>query len=191
MIRRIGIGIVLLVLVSAVSCKMVSQLQETAAVLFRGDIVARVGDHKLYRSQLEAYIPSGIAPEDSALLARQWINAWAEDLLLLDMAEEHLSPEEQDVTEELEAYRRPLLGYRYRQLYIYRRLDTLVTDEELQRYYREHADRFKEEGKAVPLEECSQRVRDLILSERKHQLEMGLDEQLMDDALKSNKFEIY
>lgn len=189
MVKRMGIWLALLV--AAVSCKMVNRLQETTAELFRGDIVARVGDHKLYRSQLEAYIPAGASPEDSALLARQWINAWAEDLLLLDMAEEQLSPEEKDVSEELEAYRRSLLGYRYRQLYIDRRLDTLVTDEELERWYREHADRFKEDGKAVPLDECSQRVRDLILSERRHRLETGLDEQLMEDAIKGKKFVIY
>ena len=189
MVKKIGILLVLLV--TAVSCKMVNQLQETASELFRGDVVARVGDHQLYRSQLDAYVPAGVSPEDSASLARQWINAWAEDLLLLDMAEEQLSPEEKDVTEELEAYRRTLLGYRYRQLYIDRRLDTLVTDEELERYYREHLDHFKVDGKAAPLEDCAQRVRDLILSERKHRLESGLDQQLMEDAIKSNKFVIY
>lgn len=189
MLKRIGI--ILALLASVVSCKMVNQLQETASELFRGEVVARVGDHKLYRSQLEDYVPSGLSPEDSAGLARQYINAWAEDLLLLDMAEEQLSPEEKDVSEELEAYRRTLLGYRYRQLYIDRRLDTLVTDEELERYYREHQERFKVEGKTAPLEDCSQHVRDLILSERKHRLETRLDEQLMADAIKRKKFVIY
>ena len=189
MVKRMGIFLALLV--AAVSCKMVNQLQETASELFRGEVVARVGDHKLYRSELDAYVPSGVSPEDSANLARQWINAWAEDLLLLDMAEEQLSPEEKDVSAELEAYRRTLLGYRYRQLYIDRRLDTLVTDEELERYWKEHQDRFKVEGKTAPLEDCAQRVRDLILSERKHRLESGLDEQLMEDAIKSKKFVIY
>ena len=177
MLKRIGI--ILALLASVVSCKMVNQLQETASELFRGEVVARVGDHKLYRSQLDDYVPSGLSPEDSAGLARQYINAWAEDLLLLDMAEE------------LEAYRRTLLGYRYRQLYIDRRLDTLVTDEELERYYRVHQERFKVEGKTAPLEDCSQHVRDLILSERKHRLETRLDEQLMADAIKSKKFVIY
>ena len=183
--------IFLAVAVAAVSCKMVGQLQETASELFRGEVVARVGDHKLYRSQLEAFIPAGVTPEDSAGMALRYINAWAEDLLLLDMAEEQLSPEEKDVTQELEAYRRTLLEYRYRQLYIDHRLDTLVSDEELERYWREHPERFKMDGKATPLEECSQRVRDLILSERKHRLEQSLDEQLMADAIKSNKFVIY
>ena len=189
MIKRFGI--ILAFVAAAVSCKMVGQLQETASELFRGEVVARVGDHKLYRSQLDAFIPADVSAEDSTGMARQYINAWAEDLLLLDMAEEQLSPEEKDVTEELEAYRRTLLEYRYRQLYIDRRLDTLVTDEELKRYWREHPERFKVDGKTTPLEECAQSVRDLILSERKHRLEKGLDEQLMADAIKSKKFVIY
>ena len=57
--------IALLALV-AVSCKMADGFQDAANVLFRGEVVARVGRHTLHRSQLEAYIPSGVSPEDSA-----------------------------------------------------------------------------------------------------------------------------
>ena len=117
-------------MLSAVSCKMVGQIQETATELFRGEVVAKVGDHKLFRSQLDNYIPGGVSASDSAALARQYINAWAEDLLLLDMAEEQLSEAEKDVSAELERYRQTLLKYRYEQLYVDQRLDTLITDEE-------------------------------------------------------------
>ena len=125
---------ILLLSLVAVSCKVTRQFQDAAAELFRGEVVAKVGNHKLYRSQLQSYIPAGVSPEDSASLARQWINAWAEDLLLLDMAEEQLSGKDKDVSKELEEYRRTLLKYRYEQLYINQRLDTLITDEEVEQY---------------------------------------------------------
>lgn len=280
-----------IVLASAASCKMVSQIQDTATELFSGEVVAKVGDHKLFRSQLENYIPAGASPADSAALARQWINAWAENLLLLDMAEEQLSDQEKDVTEELERYRETLLKYRYEQLYVDQRLDTLITEEETEKYYANNPARFRldrpvvkarymiipagsksikqlkkqmasddieenakadslaskvalkyvdasdswmdiitlaqelgteyrslqssikqqfaewkddsnnlhiayiaemvPEGKTAPLEYCRKKVRDLILSERKHQVEVELEKNLLEDAVRNNKFVIY
>ena len=289
--------IYILALVGAVSCKTVTHLQETATELFRGEVVAKVGDYRLHRSQLESYIPAGVSAEDSAALARQYILTWAEDLLLMDMAEAQLSKQEKDVSAELEEYRKSLIKYRYEQLYIQQRLDTLVTDEEVARYYEENMDKFRlerpivksrymiipadarslkllktkmsseddmevmetdslaasvaikyvdssdtwmdalvlaresgvdyrsmlagfkvpffskdpfveipdesgnlhviyvveqvNEGKTAPLEYCDARIRDLILSSRKHALEEGLTESLLEDARKNNKFVIY
>ena len=289
--------IFILALLALVSCKAVNHLQETASELFRGEVVARVGDHRLHRSELESYIPAGVSAEDSAALARQYIQTWAEDLLMLDMAEEQLSDEEKDVSAELEGYRRSLLKYRYGQLYIQQRLDTLITEDEVAAYYRQNQDRFRlerpilrtrylvipadsrsikrlkaqmssdddmevmetdslaasvaikyvnaadgwtdalvvareagmeyrtlvsgfkstsfqksrfvesqdeygnlhavyvvemvQEGKTAPLEYCEERIRDLILSSRKHNLEESLEKNLLENARKNNKFVIY
>lgn len=275
----------------AFSCKMTRQFSDAASELFRGEAVAKVGDHKLYRNQLQSYIPAGVSPEDSASLAASYIKAWAEDLLLLDMAEEQLSKEDKDVSKDLEEYRRTLLKYRYEQLYINQRLDTLITDEEIQRYYAANPDRFRlerpllkarymiipedarslktlkqkmssedvmevmeadslgayaahkyadaadtwmdaitlaqelgtdyrslvssikkqffempdgngnlriayivemvPEGKPAPVEYVTERIRDLILSNRKHKLESSLEQDLLEDALRNQKFVIY
>ena len=273
------------------SCKMVDRLSDTATELFKGEVVARVGEHRLHRSQLESYIPAGVSSEDSVGLAQQYIRAWAEDLLLLDMADEQLSKEEKDVSEELESYRRALLKYRYEQLYINQRLDTLVTDEEVEAYYKANPDKFildrpvvkarymiipadshslKEiralmssdedsdvleaenlaytaaikygdssdtwmdaitlaqelgtdyqsllasiknqfaelpdnagnlriayivdivpQGKTAPGEFCAERIRDIILNTRKHALTTSLEQDLLEDARRNNRFVIY
>jgi len=285
------IASIVLVCLAAVSCKMVNQLTDTANELFHGEVVARVGEHKLHRAALEQYIPAGLSSEDSARVAQRYIHAWAEDLLLVEMAEEQLSAEEKDVSRELEEYRRTLLKYRYGQLYINQRLDTLVTQEEIERYYKENPERFGlerpilkarymiipadsrslktllkkmasdddselleaetlastvaikyidaadtwqdaitlaqdlgtdyksllgaiknqfaklpddagnlrvayvvemiPEGKTAPLEYVTERIRDLILSARKHALESTLEQDLLEDARKNNKFVIY
>ena len=140
---------IILLTLSATSCKVADTLADTAAELFRGEVVARVGDHKLRRSELEKYIPQGVSSEDSTNLARQYIDAWAEDLLLLDMADQQLSKEEKDVSKELEDYRRTLLKYRYEQRYIEERLDTLITGEEVSRFYKEKPDKFRLERPVV------------------------------------------
>ena len=132
----------LLIVLLAVSCQMVHRMTDSAAELFGDGVVARVGKHQLMRSELAEYIPAGVSSEDSLALAQQYIKAWAEELLFLDMAESRLSREEKDVSKELEEYRRTLLKYRYEERYINERLDTLISDEEVRAYYQEHPDKF-------------------------------------------------
>ncbi len=129
---------ILVIIVSAllVSCRAIGDF------VHDGDVVAKAGQHKLYLTELEAYIPNGLPPEDSARLAEQYIRSWAADQLFLDMAGEQLSKSEKDVSKELEAYRTSLLRYRYEQRYINERLDTTVTRSEIEEYYDAHADLF-------------------------------------------------
>lgn len=276
---------------ACVSCKMADRLNEARVELMHGQVVARVGTHRLYRSELDKFIPAGISPEDSAGIASRYITAWAEELLLLEMADEQLSKQQKDVSAELEEYRKSLLKYRYEQLYINQRLDTLVTEEETAAYYKANTDRFKLErpilksryliipsdskslktirkkmssdddsdaleadslaftvaikyvdssdswmdaitlaqelgtdyrsmlssirnstvefkdengnlhlayivemvpaGKPAPLEYCSERIKDIILSARKHSLETALEKDLLEDAIQSEKLVIY
>ena len=127
------IGIVLSALPS---CRAISSL------LHDDEVVAQVGDAKLYRAELDALIPKGLSAEDSTGLARQYINIWASDLVYLGIAEKQLSKAEKDVSRELEDYRKSLLKYRYEQLYVNERLDTAVTDEMVDEYYAEHPEKF-------------------------------------------------
>ena len=102
-------------------------------------VVAKVGGERLYLSELNNYIPDGSSPEDSAAIALQYINSWATEHLYVRTAESRLTKEEKNVDKELEAYRRSLLRYRYEQRYINDRLDTLITQQQLEEYYKSHA----------------------------------------------------
>ena len=131
--------------VTILLCSMLALLASCRAIkdfVHDGDVVARVGQHKLYLTELEAFIPNGVSPEDSANLADQYIRSWAADQLYLDMASEQLSKSEKDVSRELEAYRNSLLRYRYEQRYVNERLDTTVTRNEIEEYYETHDDLF-------------------------------------------------
>jgi len=119
-----------------VACDMVS------SIIHDDEVVARVGNEKLYLSEVNRYIPDFIAPEDSAALVQQYINSWATQMLYLQAAADSLSEEDVDVSAELEDYRRSLIRYRYEQHYIANHLDTLVTDEQIQAYYESHQDAF-------------------------------------------------
>ncbi len=136
--RRIvhKIAIIVIVLPALMSCRAISSF------LNKDEAVAEVGAEKLYRSELNALIPKGIASEDSVRLARQYINTWALDHVFLNIAEEQLSKTEKDVTRELEDYRKSLLKYRYEQLYVNERLDTAVSDEMVEEYYEANKAKF-------------------------------------------------
>ncbi len=99
------------------------------------DVVARVGDKYLYKSDIRTLIPAGTPPGDSLMMLRQYVNSWALKYLLLAKAESELLKNEKDMERELEDYRNSLLAYRYEKLYIDKRLDTLVTEEEALDYY--------------------------------------------------------
>lgn len=119
------------------SCRMFSSM------LHDEKVVARVGSEILYDSEVSELIPKGTSPEDSLKLAMQYIDMWAMDRIYLDVAEAQLSKSEKDVSKELEDYRRSLLKYKYEHIYINERLDTTVTDNEIEAYYSEHSSEFK------------------------------------------------
>lgn len=107
-----------------------------------GEVVAKLGSHKLYRSDLERVIPNGVSPADSTNLAMLYINSWAKDKAFLDVAEQQLSKEEKDVSEDIEIYREALLRYRYEQRFVNERLDTNVSQQQIQDYYDSHPGNF-------------------------------------------------
>ena len=89
---------ILLLCLSVSSCRLYDRL-------FKGDAVARVGKDVLYRSDIEKLNIKGFSPEDSVRMVERYIQSWAKDRLLLDMAESRLSKADRDVTVQLEEYR--------------------------------------------------------------------------------------
>lgn len=270
---------------------LVSSCQMVKDFIHDDDVVAQVGQHKLFRTELEAIIPDGLAQEDSLNLADRYIRSWASEQLYLDMASEQLSKSEKDVSKELDAYRNSLLKYRYEQRYVNERLDTTVTHTDVEEYYEGHKDLFildvpilkarfldimqdspnletirkkmasteyedivetdsltyssalkyadysdrwinavtlarefgtdygtmlsnlsgsyieinegrgdvkiayvlqmQKAGTLAPIDYCEERIKDIIISNRKHQLLSTLEQDLLDDAIAKEKFVIY
>lgn len=115
-------------------------LLSSCSFLQGDDVVAKVGTNRLYRSELEQYIPAGCTPEDSVSFAKQYINSWALDFIFEKAASENLSKEEKDISEELKTYKNTLIKYRYEQAYLNAKLSTEVTDDEVREYYNSHKD---------------------------------------------------
>ena len=98
-------------------------------------IVAKVGDKILLRKELASALPRGITKADSVNQAKDYIQRWVREELMLKMAEENLSEEQKDVQRELDEYRTSLIIHRYKQQLINQKLDTVLTDTDIRQFY--------------------------------------------------------
>lgn len=104
--------------------------------------IARSFDQFLFEEDLLANIPEGLSKEDSVLFVDQYIQNWMQEQAILNIAEQELPDETKDVKDRLEKYRKSLIVYAYEQHYIKQRLDTSVSDQEIEEYYDAHQDDF-------------------------------------------------
>lgn len=104
--------------------------------------VARVGDAYLYRSDL-GEVGAGSDPKDSAETVNKYINGWVREMLLLQQAEKNLKDDKKSFEKMVEDYRRSLITYQYESELVKQKLDTVVTDEEIEKYYADNKDNFQ------------------------------------------------
>jgi hypothetical protein len=98
--------------------------------------VAEVGNVVLYYDEMPKLIQKGVNESDSASLYQNYINKWAKRQLLLQRAEDNLSPAlKEEITKQLEETRSNLVIYQYQQQMLLEKLDTVLTDSELENYY--------------------------------------------------------
>ena len=128
--------IVLMLLVGfTLSCnKSVNQIDDIA--------IAKVHNKFLYESDLKGLFNSNTSKEDSIIVARNFINGWVKKQLLLEKAELNLNEESKDIDKEIEDYRSSLLIFRYKQELINQKLDTVITEAEIEDYYNEYSGNF-------------------------------------------------
>lgn len=138
--KRTGV-ILMMTLVSffMVSCTE----QDNADVTDKGKVIATVYTHNLYESDLAVAVPPGLTPEDSARRAENFINSWVREMLLLTKAESNLPPNDAEMEKKLRDYKNSLIIYAYETELVHQKLDTVVTDAEIEKYYNEHPNDFQ------------------------------------------------
>jgi Fe-S cluster biosynthesis and repair protein YggX len=104
--------------------------------------VARVLDKYLYPRDIQDIFPSNISKSDSVIVARDFIEKWIKQQLLLNKAELNLTDAEKNVDKQIENYRTSLLIYKYEQSLIKEKLDTFVSSQEIVDYYNENSSNF-------------------------------------------------
>lgn len=105
-------------------------------------VLARVHDVYLYGSDIEGIVPNNSSASDSLTIVKSFINNWIRQQLIVLQAESNLNEKEKDFNRQLESYRNSLITYKYESLLVQQNLDTIVEDEEIEKYYEEHKNNF-------------------------------------------------
>jgi hypothetical protein len=114
--------------------------------------VARVYSDYLYESDLKSVIPKGTPSKDSIGVARSYIDAWIHQRLVIHQAEKNLTSDQMDFTQQLDNYKNSLIIYTYENELIRQKLDTLVTDEDIENYYSANQQNFLLKDNIVQLQ---------------------------------------
>ena len=108
----------------------------------RGPVLAKVFEKNLYKSEISEVVPRGLPSKDSMIIMKDHIDKWVLNQLLLHLAETNLTEEDKDVEQQINEYRTSLLIYKYQQNFIKEKLDTVITDEDVQKYYNNYSANF-------------------------------------------------
>ncbi len=113
-------------------------------------VIASVGAKKLTLSELNLAIPHNMKEIDSISFSQNYIEKWVKNQLLLEKAELNLDKQSQkSIDVMIDNYRTSLLLFKYQQMFINQKLDTVVKDNQIEDYYTEHSDNFKLDSAVV------------------------------------------
>jgi hypothetical protein len=134
-LKRASLLLVLTHLFFFVACESGQEQEKT--------LIGRVNDKYLYWEDIQGAIPKGLPVNDSILTLKRFVDNWIRETLLIQQAEDNLTDEQKNVEKELENYRNSLITYIYEKDLISQRLDTIISNEEVEKYYETHKDDFE------------------------------------------------
>ena len=120
------------------SCK-----KKTAETPGSERVIARVYDRYLYADALRNLVPPGTSKNDSLTIIRSYVDNWIKQQSVLKRAEDNLDEERKDVEKQLEEYRNSLITYIYESELVKQKLDTSISEQEIEKYYNDHPNNFQ------------------------------------------------
>ena len=131
----------ILLLLVFVSCDYF-QLQEQGLPTKKP--IAIIDNIKLYKKDIADFFPNNITKNDSLVLQKSLINKWAIKQLLLKKSKENSTEKEnKNVNSLVQNYKQSLLINNYKERLVKQQLDTVISDEELHKFYSENQQNFK------------------------------------------------
>ena len=144
-------------------------------------IIATVYDKTLYQSDLQSILYEGISYNDSLVATKAFVENWIRRQLMIHYAENNIDKAELDFSKQMEDYRNSLIIYKFETMLYEQKLDTVVTEEDIEKYLKENT--------TIDMEK--EAVRYIILNMRKKELVDKMYTSLYNKAVKERVFEIY
>lgn len=118
----------------------------------KANSVARVGQNYLYKEDIQNIVPKGTSKEDSIIIITSYIDRWATQKILIEAAERNLEDsKKKEYSKLINQYKIDLYSKAYIEEIVKRSVDTLVSNDELKKYYDENKENFKTNGNLVRL----------------------------------------
>ncbi len=105
--------------------------------------IAKAYDKYLYLKDLENVVPKNIHGNDSAAIVLAFIDQWQHEQVMQHQSETNVNIDNQEIQSQLETYRKSLIRFQYEQTLIEQKLDTVVTNQQVQKYYQGNKDNFQ------------------------------------------------
>ena len=106
--------------------------------------IARVNDSYLYQKDIKNLIFENTSKDDSTLIVANFINRWATKQLLIDQSIINLTQEKQVAYNNLvNQYKTDLYIEAYKSSIVAKQLDSVITFEELEKFYNQNKENFK------------------------------------------------
>ena len=146
----------------------------------------------LYESDLKGIVPENATIMDSIQLVSNFIDSWVKRQVLIHQAENNLNKEDLDLKKQMEEYRNSLVIYAYESQLINQKLDTIVSEDEIEVFYEQNKENFQLRNTMVRVayvilnEDCEQK--DLfwkLMSDRDTLILQNIDVQATYYAVKS------
>jgi len=108
----------------------------------KGKIVAKLNSTALHDQDLGHVVPKGLSKTDSVAFLKAYINTWASEEAFYQQAVNYLSEDEQDITKEVENFKKQLISYRFQVKLVNEKLDTVISNDEIEAYYNANLENF-------------------------------------------------
>lgn len=109
----------------------------------KGKVLARVGHEYLYFRDIAHLIEPGISSEDSAAVVNRSVSSWIKEMLVVERAENELSEEKAEIDRQLADNRKALLSHEYEKKILREKLDTNISNTEIEKYYQQNSRNFE------------------------------------------------
>jgi len=124
------------------SCEYLSPASDSPQQTGTSEIVGQVGTSILTKSDIANLVGPNTSKTDSASITNRYVENWLKKELLVRKANENMRIDMADIEKKVADYRYALISYEYQKLMVEQRLDTVVSNQEIESYYNENKDNF-------------------------------------------------
>ena len=105
-------------------------------------LLAQVDDHVLYKKQVIDIMPPNTHGKDSITFIKTYVDNWVKTKVLYEKANSNISDNNGSIEEQVNRFREELYITKYEQLFSQQKLDTIISQTEIDNYYATHKQDF-------------------------------------------------